>query len=627
MRGRLSLALTAATMLFLLEGLNVMLATLFATLSEAIYPRVEPYALLPALIPVAALCAPMLPVARFAERRGAIAAAAVAAAAARVPMCLPQHSVRLLAAALVVAAAAIFLSSAVGFLERRSLAGGLGAAMVIDQLARFAGWSWDVTLRSWWIMPQLATSTLVALIAAAWFRMPPPADDDAEQSLERRAGGLRLRGALVLGLLLFLDLNIVGRAEVATRLLGVRYEAAAVLLIAAGTGATLLMLAGHGPIGRGRRAALFFAAVITAAALLVSAVPHAPLVLLLAAAHAMALLLIGRALVPAGGRREGRTLSGGLLLWLLLNTLYTFTFFPSFTFPGMRDAAPLIIAVAGALLFAIVALLPRGVRTPAPLHGRTRVTLALLSAIAAAGLLAIRSRTPPPDEAAGAVLRVATFNVHHGFDDRWQYDPARISAAIAAARADVIALQELGAALPVAYGTDLPLYLSRRLGLRMFFAPTHNGLMGDALLTRLRGREAALLLESSSGDRRTGIVFDVPAAADTVRVLATRLGVTEPDQRAQLTRLLEAAANRRRVVLVGDLNATADDDALARVHAAGFEDAFLLAGVEPHATAPAREPQRRIDWILVRGVAVDSAAVAAAGGSDHRMVTGVLRLR
>ena len=31
MRGRLSLALTAATMLFLLEGLNVMLATLFAS--------------------------------------------------------------------------------------------------------------------------------------------------------------------------------------------------------------------------------------------------------------------------------------------------------------------------------------------------------------------------------------------------------------------------------------------------------------------------------------------------------------------------------------------------------------------------------------------------------------------
>jgi len=624
MRGRFSFVLTASTMLFLLEGLNVMLATLFAAASEALYPRFQPHALLPALIPVGALFMPMLPVARLVERRGAIAATAIVAAAARVLMCLPLHSVRLVTAALVVGAAGVFLGAAVGFLERRSLAGGFGAAVVLDQLARLGGWSWDITLRTTWLAPQLVISIAIAAVAAAWLRMPAP--DADESSMERRSGGLRLRGALALGLLLFLDLNVVGRAEVAARWLDVRYELVAVLLIGAGTAATLLLLAGQGPIGRGRRAASALAVIVTLTCLGARGVGGWPGVLAFLAGHGAVLLLLGRALVPAGGRRRGVTVTAGLLLWLVANALYTTTFFPSFSLPFMRDAAPAIFAGAGVLLLCLIVLLPRAIETRPPLHGRVWVGLAMVAALTPAALLAMRTPPARPEAPTGSTLRVATLNAHHGFDDRWRYDPARIMRSIRDLDPDVIALQEAGAGVPVAYGTDLPLYISRRTGLRALLATTHNQLMGDALLVRVPGLPRAnVALPPHDAEPKVGIVFDVTTARDTVRILATRLGLAPAEQAAQLGALLRHA-HTGPAVLLGDLNADQGSATLALAHAAGFADAFHRAGAAPTPTYPARMPDARIDWILVRDLAVDSAAVRQPVGSDHRMVTATVRI-
>ena len=125
------------------------------------------------------------------------------------PLCIPDYGVRLITGAVVVAGGSVFLAAAVGFLERRSVAGGFITAILLEQLLRLAGWSWDISLRDWWLLPQLGSALVVLAIAAFWQRMPAPVED--EDSLERRAGGLRLRGALALGLLLFLDLNVLAR--------------------------------------------------------------------------------------------------------------------------------------------------------------------------------------------------------------------------------------------------------------------------------------------------------------------------------------------------------------------------------------------------------------------------------
>src|SRR5690606_4332154 len=99
-----------------------------------------------------------------------------------------------------------------------------------------------------------------------WMRDPrPEADGEGEYTLERRAGGLRLRGALALAVLLFFQLNVLSRSEVAAHASGTSYRVAGVAIVAGGGLGVLLLLAIHGPIARHRPAALGLAAMATVA--------------------------------------------------------------------------------------------------------------------------------------------------------------------------------------------------------------------------------------------------------------------------------------------------------------------------------------------------------------------------
>ena len=63
--------------------------------------------------------------------------------------------------------------------------------------------------------------------------------------------------------------------------------------------------------------------------------------------------------------------------------------------------------------------------------------------MAVASLLALRERPGGVREEVGDTLRVATWNLHYGFDEQWRYDPAAIAAALRAADVDIVALQEV----------------------------------------------------------------------------------------------------------------------------------------------------------------------------------------
>ena len=80
-----------------------------------------------------------------------------------------------------------------------------------------------------------------------------------------------------------------------------------------------------------------------------------------------------------------------------------------------------------------------------------------------------------------------------------------------------------------------------------------------------------------------------------------------------------AADPSKRVVLLGDLNGTVDDRALADL-TSQMRSAQEMAGDGFGFTWSASFPVVRIDQILVRGVDPDSSSVLAANGSDHRPV-------
>jgi len=358
--------------------------------------------------------------------------------------------------------------------------------------------------------------------------------------------------------------------------------------------------------------------------------------------HVAALLLLGRALAPAGGRRGGWTVTVALAVFLLFSVLYAFTYFYAFTFQSFQGAAPRILILAGAVLFAATLLvpLPRPTPPPAVRPGVVAVALAALALAAAVpawigwraevaaergdGSVAIEG-LPQSAHTGIRELRIATYNVHYGFGEDWRYAPEAMADAIAESGADVVALQEVSVGLASAYGTDLARWLGRRLGMRVRFAPTVNGTLGDAVLSRLPVVSfRSLPLPPDDADRKQVAVAEIAVGPDTVRFLATHFGLTPEEQAVQTTGVLEAAGTGPSI-LAGDLNAGPDSDVARRLREAGFRDAFELAGAPPAPTSPAIMPVERIDWIWVRGYDAVEARVFESTASDHRLV--VTRVR
>jgi vancomycin resistance protein VanJ len=81
-----------------------------------------------------------------------------------------------------------------------------------------------------------------------------------------------------------------------------------------------------------------------------------------------------------------------------------------------------------------------------------------------------------------------------------------------------------------------------------------------------------------------------------------------------------AADPSERVLLLGDLNGTTDDRALAGI-TAQLHSAQDTAGDGFGFSWPAKFPVVRIDHILVRGMEPESSGVLPSNGSDHRPVT------
>ncbi|HUH12806.1 MAG TPA: hypothetical protein VMK65_06830, partial [Longimicrobiales bacterium] len=421
---------------------------------------------------MAALAAPLIPLPRLLGRRGAVAAATALVVLARVPLSVGPFPGRAVAAALVVAGGGLLLASAVGWVERRGVASALVGAVLLDQLLVLAGSSWDLSLRAAWMPVQLVLSLLTLALLATWLRLP---DEAGGEGFERRAGGLRLRGGLVLGLVLFLDGAVLSSAAVVSRLAAIPFDAAGVLLVSAGAVALALTLHGLEPRAGHRVADALLALLAGGGAAVGWAADGWGVAAAIAAGHCAALILLNRAVSPAGGRRLSLSLVPGLLLLGALHALLAATWFPAHTHAALAGMAPWVLLAAGILLAGTLLLLPRPDAAPPLAPGPAAVLLPLgatAAAVALAWVLAgVDVRMEPTDApAAGEAegLAVASYNVHLGFDEAWRYDPEAIALALERSGADVMGLQEVPAGLPFVYGVDLALWLARRLAARDF---------------------------------------------------------------------------------------------------------------------------------------------------------------
>lgn len=258
----------------------------------------------------------------------------------------------------------------------------------------------------------------------------------------------------------------------------------------------------------------------------------------------------------------------------------------------------------------------------------------ILAAILAAALL-LPPTTARADQAAGAVVRVLTYNIRHGEGRDGKVDLARQAAVMAAASPDVIALQEVDRGTARSGGVDQLQELARLLGMHAEYGRTMSvdgGEYGIAILSRwpLLGPDTQRLPGLAGREPRAALTVMIRCGRDgpLVQVTSTHLDNTRDAsdrmvQASYLERVLAVGAQPS--ILAGDFNARWDTDVM-RV--------FTPRWVNPAQGEPLPSPgpdgrvRGRPDYVLFRPHSswrvVESTVLDDNFASDHRPVLTVL---
>lgn len=236
------------------------------------------------------------------------------------------------------------------------------------------------------------------------------------------------------------------------------------------------------------------------------------------------------------------------------------------------------------------------------------------------------------------VIRVMTFNIHHGRGLDGKVDIERQANVIKEANPDVVGVQELDRNVARSGGIDEIGELARLTGMTFYFDKNidfQGGEYGNAVLTRL-----PILLQTNSyyksmhpGERRAVQQVVLDAGGRKVVLLNTHMDYRpEDEERLRNIDQLESVMTNYTglpMILTGDLN----DDPGSRTHKRFkelFADAWELAGQGDGFTYVGHDRSKRLDYILLSNtnlLEVVAIRVIDTGASDHKPVVADIRLK
>jgi endonuclease/exonuclease/phosphatase family metal-dependent hydrolase len=230
-------------------------------------------------------------------------------------------------------------------------------------------------------------------------------------------------------------------------------------------------------------------------------------------------------------------------------------------------------------------------------------------------------------------IEVATFNVRLGVETSLD----EVAGTLLRMRADVVALQEVGSGWTMGDGRDQVPWLAEQAGYGSWrFAPaipTEDGIgaYGIGLLSRLPfvGGERLHQLPRDEDEQRVLLEQGVQAGAHRLTVLCTHLSIRQPERLRQAEAVADrAAALEGSLLILGDLNDVPDSPVYDTMTTVGRDVGEPLSGSASW-TFSTRTPNRRIDYILVRGpwtVVRPAAPLRHERSSDHFPVATRLQL-
>jgi endonuclease/exonuclease/phosphatase family metal-dependent hydrolase len=599
--------------LFFLQALRVIFSVLFGIIYDQVFAG-SPDAWLPISVVLVLIALALPAVAPRSPTHTWLAVLAGVAAVARVALTFNDATLRYWGALVVLGSAGLYLA---GLLTaRRSLAlPSLLMGLALDQILRAVGQTFDLSLQPVWLPAQILWAAIIIGIALALAWMGAVGD--------RQANLIGLRAALGLGGLLFLETSLLSLPNGISRWTGAPYIVIAPLLFvltllpavprvrfALGTRLALRPILRLG-VPAGLAAALmvgYFGRGLVGALGLVLAV--------ILALGCMVIVLDGRS---PRQRSVGQMLALAFGLVLVLNFLNAFTFTYPYAVPQLRGMGwAVYLAACVAVMIGASSQRPVALAWQEFSARPTRIVLGGLVGLVLI-ILAVwpRSVESLPDDGR---LRLATYNIHYGYDAEWHFNLDEMAEAIEGAGVDAIALQEVDTGRMTSYCVDDALYLARRLRMNVAYLPTIEHLTGIAVL--YKGPQApASMAFLTSLQEQTGIVgVDLDVGGQPLHAFGVWMGLSNEDTLRQITEALVFIGDRTPASFGGDFNSVDDDPVPQAVMQAGFEDPFGLLGQTPPPTDPAIEPNQRIDYVWLRGLSPTHAWVADSLGSDHRLV-------
>jgi endonuclease/exonuclease/phosphatase family metal-dependent hydrolase len=443
------------------------------------------------------------------------------------------------------------------------------------------------------------------------------ATSESEDSLTQSSGG-----RFVWGPFLFLHLELLGNVARLSARSGLSSELAGAILTASHAVAIALLGAGSSRHSRWILAASAAALLSMLNALL----PGPPALFQVPLAVVACAILLERSLL----RVSSIAVRGGSFAFsCVLLILLVFAHYAGYELPFPWSS--LHVWIAATVLVAWSALRRSAYALPwNPTPILAGIPLAL------AGVLAISSfrdsREPvPSDQTLRDSPRVVAFNLHAGFDELGSFAFRHMMENLAAADADVVALQEVSRGWLINGCMDLFELAQAALPIPGVFAPSVDLDWGNAVFSKAsvqRVEEFALPPQSLSLSRAVLAVDLRTDGTDPLRILATHFHHRAGDDSIRVLQsraVVDHFSTQHPSVLLGDFNAVPGSEAMEILRMAGWNDAL---GPDRNFTYPSKAPDRRIDTIFVRGpLDVIEAHITPEWGSDHRGVVVELSLR